>query len=75
MNYSKEKICLMIKSKVDFYLHFADIGKDMDQRDYQVSYEKISKQGFGTSISMEDGIDELIHAYQVLDIKNPYSNV
>ncbi len=75
MNYSKEQIALIVREKVDFYLHFADVGKDEDQRNYEVSYQKINQLGFRTAISIEDGIEELIRAYQVIDIKNPYANV
>ncbi len=75
LNYSKEEVALLIKEKIDFYLHFADIGKDEDQRNYEVSYEKISKLGFETSITVDQGIDELIRAYELIDIKNPFSNI
>ncbi|MBI4095150.1 MAG: NAD(P)-dependent oxidoreductase [Candidatus Liptonbacteria bacterium] len=75
LNYSKEAICRMILNKVDYYLHFADIGKDLDQRDYLVSYNKLEKLGYHTSVSMEQGIDELIKLSEVIDIQNPHSNV
>jgi nucleoside-diphosphate-sugar epimerase len=42
MNYSKEDVALLIKEKVDYYLHFAEIGRDEDQRNYEVSYAKIA---------------------------------
>ncbi len=74
MNYSKEDICLILKKKIDYYLHFADIGHDIDQRDYAVSYDKLNKTGFRTSISIEEGIDELIKAVQALEITSPYAN-
>jgi nucleoside-diphosphate-sugar epimerase len=75
MNYSKEDIAQVVREKVDFYLHFADVGKDEDQRNYEVSYAKINGLGYTTTISVEDGIAELIKAYQVIDVKNPYANV
>ncbi len=75
MNYSKEDICLMIKKRVDYYLHFAEIGKDLDQRDYIVSYEKLAKLGFNTSITMEQGIDELIKVSEVLEAHDQYKNI
>lgn len=75
MNFSKEAICLLIKKKVDYYLHFADIGHDLDQRDYVVSYDKINAAGFKTTISMEEGINELVKVSQVIEVKNPYNNL
>ena len=75
MNYSKEDICMMIKERVDFYLHFAEFGKDADQRNYVVSYNKIHSLGYDTAISAQKGIDELIKVMQAIEIINPYSNV
>jgi len=75
MNYSKADVCHKIKEKVDYYLHLADVGEDADKRNYMVSYEKIRSLGFDTSITLEQGIDELVRGLQVLDLPNPYSNV
>lgn len=74
MNYSKEAICLMVKNKVDYYLHFADVGHDVDQRNYVVSYDKLSKVGFKSAVSMSEGIDEMIKATEVIEIQNPHYN-
>ena len=74
MNYSKEAICSILREKVDYYLHFADIAKDLDQRDYIVSYDKLENLGYKTSIGMAEGIDELIKVCEVVEIKNPYYN-
>jgi len=75
MNYSKEDICNMIRSKTDCYVHFADVGKDIDQRNYVVSYDKISRLGFRNTVSMEDGLNELIRVVEAIDAKNPFYNV
>lgn len=75
MNYSKEAVCLLIKKKVDYYLHFAEIDKDVEQRDYEFSYDKLVKKGFHAGISMEEGIDELVKVSEILDIKNQYKNI
>jgi len=34
-----------ILEHVDYYLHFAEVGSDADQRNYEVSYEKIRAKG------------------------------
>jgi nucleoside-diphosphate-sugar epimerase len=64
MNYTKKDIALKIREKIPFYLHFAEIGQDEDKRDYEVSYQKIREAGFETKISMDEGIEELIKAFQ-----------
>jgi nucleoside-diphosphate-sugar epimerase len=75
MNYSKEEIALKIQKRIPYYLHFADVGKDEDQRNYEVSYEKIRALGLDTTIDVDQGIDELIHACEVLDLRSEFSNV
>ncbi len=75
MNYSKAEVCDMIKAKVDYYLHYADVGQDADKRNYVVSYKKINALGFRTTITVDEGLDELIHAVEVLDTRTPYTNV
>lgn len=75
MNFSKEDVALLIKKRIDYYLHFAEIGKDEDQRNYEVSYAKIQGKGFKTEIDMETGIEELIRAMDLIVIRNEYSNV
>ncbi|TKJ38591.1 epimerase [candidate division LCP-89 bacterium B3_LCP] len=75
MNFSKEDVALMIKRRIEYYLHFAEIGKDEDQRNYEVTYEKINKAGFQTTISIDEGIDELLKVMDVIDVVNEYSNV
>ena len=74
-NFSKEKICFMIREKIEYYLHFAEIGKDLDQRNYMVSYKKISDLGFQCNTSVSEGIDELLKVAEVVEIKSPFSNV
>ena len=75
MNYSKAQICELVREKTGCHVHYAEIGEDADKRDYQVSYAKINGVGYSTTITLEQGIDELISAMRVLDIRNPYSNV
>jgi len=74
LNFTKGQIAEIIKKYKDYYLHFVDEGKDEDQRDYEVSYEKIRKTGFKLSIDHHKGIKELIRAMDVIDIPRLYSN-
>jgi len=75
MNYSKEEIANILKKYKDYYLHFAETGKDEDQRDYEVSYKKLNKLGFRTTVDINQGIQELIRAMSVIEISHDYSNV
>lgn len=76
MNKTKEEVANMIREKLNFEILFVDKGiPDPDQRDYEVSYEKIRNKGFDTKISFEKGIDELILGLQIVNIVHPYSNV
>lgn len=74
-NLNKLQLCQEIKKFVpDFYFVEATIGEDPDKRDYIVSNEKIEKTGFKPDVSLQDGIKELIKAYQVLK-RNQYANI
>lgn len=75
LNISKKDVALLLQKHVDYHLHFVQDGYDIDQRDYIVDYRKIKNLGFRAKIGFEDGIKELIKACEVIEIKNPYSNV
>ncbi len=75
MNYTKEQVALKIRDRVDFWLHFADVDSDPDKRDYEVSYEKVRSKGFEITVSLEQGIGELIHGCRMVSLRNPLSNV
>jgi nucleoside-diphosphate-sugar epimerase len=75
MNYSKEQICNFIAKKTKAYIHFAEVGEDVDKRNYTVSYKKINSLGYVTKIGVEEGIDELVKALRAISYKTPYTNV
>ena len=75
MNFSKRDIAEKLKRyRPDYVLHIADAGHDEDQRNYVVSYEKISKLGVMTTVSVDEGLDRLVRAMSVIEIPKPYSN-
>jgi len=74
-NISKRELCEEIKKQVpDFYITEHALGQDPDKRDYMVSNEKIEATGFKARRGLQEGIAELIKAYQILP-QAPYGNV
>jgi len=74
MNASKLEIAKLIQQQTSFYLHLAGIGKDEDQRNYKVCYDKIQATGYRTTVTLEAGISEMARAFQFLRVHNPYRN-
>ena len=74
MNYTKRDVARLIRKKLEFYLHEADVGEDMDKRDYAVSYEKIMQLGFKTRVSMDEGVDELVRVLRHIRVTNEWRN-
>ena len=76
-NLSKRDLCERIKLRLpDFFYIPAPIGKDPDKRDYIVSNEKIEAAGFMPQYSLDDGIQELIKVFSILNPMRPeVSNV
>ena len=76
MNHSKKNVCKIINQRLpDAYFNYADIGEDVDKRNYVVSYKKIQDLGFTTTITLEEGIEELIKASELVKITSQYHNV
>lgn len=75
MNYTKEDIVSLIAERVKFMVHYAEIGKDEDRRDYEVSYERFNATGFRPEVDIDLGLTELTRALPLVPILNPYSNV
>lgn len=74
MNFSKRDICELIKERTNCYVHYADYDGDVDKRDYVVSYDKINKIGYETTITLEEGLDELMKVFPIVSIFNKYKN-
>ena len=74
-NLSKWELCEEIKNQIpSLYFVEAEIGEDPDKRDYIVSNEKIEATGFKPEHSLQQGIEELIKCYQIIE-RSQYSNV
>ena len=62
-----------IKEQTGCFVHYEEIGKDADQRDYEVSYSKLESEGFSCNVSMKEGINDLIKVTPLLQIRHQYS--
>lgn len=75
-NISKRELCVEIKRLVpDFYFVEAEVGEDIDQRNYIVSNEKIEATGYRPSVSLQRGIAEMIKAYDIIRGLDPQGNI
>ncbi len=73
-NLSKLELCVQIKTHLPKFTFLeAAIGEDVDKRNYIVSNEKIEKSGWRPVHSLDNGIRELIKAYQIIR-PNSYEN-
>ncbi len=73
-NLTKRQLCEKIKEHVpSFYIHSAPIGEDPDKRDYVVSNEKIESLGWVPDYTLDDGIEELLKGYKILN-PNKFAN-
>ena len=74
-NISKVELCQVIKEEIpNFYFTEAEIGEDVDKRDYIVSNKKIEAVGFKPEHSLSYGIKELIKGFQIIK-KSAYGNI
>lgn len=74
-NISKEELCKAIQALLpEFTFLDAPLAKDPDQRNYIVSNEKIENRGMKASISLSDGIAELIKGLKMFE-QHPFSNL
>ena len=74
-NISKAELCEVIKKQLpNFYFTEAEIGEDVDKRDYIVSNKKIESAGFQTEYDLSYGIKELIKGFQIIK-KSGYGNI
>lgn len=70
-NLSKMELCEAIREKLPhFAIQESEIDNDPDKRNYIVSNEKLESLGWKPTVTLEEGIDELIKAYQIISNNN-----
>lgn len=74
MNLTKREVAENIRERVEFYLHGAEIGKDLDARDYAVSYDKLLALGWVPEVSFDEGLTELLSVIPHMKVTNKWRN-
>jgi len=70
MSYSKRDLAELISKHTKCVVQYNDFDYDRDHRNYNTSYEKITKLGYNTTITLEDGITELLSACELLNLQS-----
>lgn len=74
-NLSKQELVDKIRSYVPgFFVHYGEVGKDPDKRNYIVSNDRLREAGFEARRSLDDGILELLKGYRMLG-RAPFKNI
>lgn len=73
LNITKAELCNLLEKKVKVYVHYAEFNKDQERRDQRVSFKKIEQLGYKTSVTIEQGIDELIRVIPATTRLSQYS--
>jgi len=72
-NYTKDEIvALVLKRMPETVVEYKDLTFGGDMRDITVSFEKIRRElGFETTLTVDDGVREVLHALKSGLIRNP----
>jgi len=72
LNWTKRELAEYVSNQTNCLVHYAEIGQDADQRDYEVDYSKWYAEGFVPDYTMEQGIQEVIKATPLIHIVHQY---
>ena len=74
MNMTKSELAQRLQRHLDFYVEYAEIGRDLDRRNYFLSYDRLRQVGFQASVGLDEGLAEAIKGISALRIGRSYSN-
>ncbi len=72
LNLTKGELCELIKSKLNSHVCYAEVGQDVDKRNYVMNCDKIYRYGWRPTIGLEQTIDELIKTAPILSTYEKY---
>ena len=64
---NKLQLAEKIQQHIPLQIIKAEINTDPDVRDYEVSSQKIYNKGFSCDYDLDDGIRQLIKAYNIIE--------
>ena len=67
INMNKLQLAQKIQEHIPLQIIKAEINTDPDVRDYEVSSQKIYNKGFKCEYDLDDGIEQLIKAYSIIE--------
>lgn len=75
LNLTKGELAQRIRDKIEFSLQLSEGGHDPDKRNYRVDFSKLTKAGFRVETGVDEGIEELVRAFSLVDVPGPFSNL
>jgi nucleoside-diphosphate-sugar epimerase len=74
LNFTKRQIAEIVSKETGAKIVEDDSWQDPDKRHYQVSYKKLQSTGYKPTLSIEDGVKEIVRVFPSLRLPAPYSN-
>jgi len=75
MNKTKQDLAEKIAELTGCYLHFNDLKKDPDKRNYFIDFTRIQEAGFTPEIGWDVGLKSLYNGLKTLHWSIPFANV
>ncbi len=68
MNCTKAELAQLVRELVSYELELDEFDTDPDQRNYNVSYEKIRRRGFATTQTLASGLTQVLSSLQPIGL-------
>ena len=74
LNHTKRDVVVAIQEQLEFELYETDVGTDLDARNYHVSFERVQEFGFRSTVTLAQGIKELLGICSFMRLRMPFRN-
>jgi len=72
LNWTKRQLAEYVKERTGCFVDYIDFAEDSDCRNYVISHDRMTEDGFKCGYSMEETLDELIKTMPVLKSESKY---